>query len=250
MKRIYAEKINIDCNSIKEFYKERAINKVKVDIDSPVVLCGDKNKDNIKEWTDFEVENRLKFLKLDNKCNILEVGCGTGRISKYLIKDCNKYLGIDYVKELVDIAKNREDILKNENIEFINVSLEEFLNEKDTIIKKQKFNRFVISGGVFTYINDTEVKVYFEKLKELLDTECIVYISEPIANEERLTLNKFYSDNLESEYSAIYRTVDEYEDLFKVFYEAGFKSEVSEEFFYNDIKAQKETKQWLFVLSK
>lgn len=53
------------------------------------------------------------------------------------------------------------------------------------------------------------------KLTSFLDETCIIYISEPIALEERLTLNKFYLDNLDSEYSAIYRTISEYNKIFK-----------------------------------
>lgn len=251
MKRIYEDKINIDLNSIKEFYKNRAITKVNIDIDSPVVLCGDKNKDNIKEWTDFEVKNRLDLLQLTKNEDVLEVGCGTGRISKYIIEKSRSYIGIDCVSELIEIAKKRKDILKNKEVKFIEISFEDiFDNYKKISPENKKFNRFVISGGVLMYMNDDEVSFCLNRLNELLDDKCIIYISEPIAMKKRLTLNKFYSGDLDAEYSAIYRTEEEYMMFFENFYRNNFKLEVNEEFFFNDIKLQKETKQWLFVLSR
>lgn len=250
MNRVYKKGINIDESSIKDFYKKRAVDKIEIDIDAPVVLCGDKDKNKIEKWTNFEVENRLPLLKLDSNSVVLELGCGTGRISKFITKKVDKYVGVDYVKEFIDIIEKREDIYIKENTYFINASFDELVSEQYLLPIKDKFNRFIISGGVFMYINDEDIKECLSRLVELLDEDCKIYISEPIATEERLTLNKFYSDNIDSEYSAIYRTYNEYNSIFSAFYEVGFKLELSEEFFYEDIKAQKETKQWIFILER
>ncbi|WP_195335623.1 class I SAM-dependent methyltransferase [Paraclostridium bifermentans] len=250
MKRIYKNTVDIDELSIKNFYVKRSIDKIELDIDAPVVLCGDKDKTKIEEWTNFEVENRLPLLKLDESSCILELGCGTGRISKFLAKDIQAYLGIDYVNEFIEIAKKRKDINRASNIHFLNASFRYIVDNADKLPTKNKFNRFVISGGVLMYINDKELKHCINKLLDLMEEKSIIYISEPVAIKERLTLNKFYSDDLESEYSAIYRTCSEYEEIFKPFLESGFKLKMSEEFFYNDIKLQKETKQWMFILKR
>lgn len=250
MNRIYADNVNIDELSIKTFYTRRAKEKLEIDVDAPVVLCGDKDKSKIEKWTNFEVKNRLPILKLDENSNVLEVGCGTGRISKFIIPCINKYVGIDYVKEFIDIIQERTDINKKENTYFLNASLQDLTKDFSEIPIKDKFNRLVISGGVFMYVNDKDLQESIAKIIEVLDDNSIVYISEPVAIKERLTLNKFYLDDLNSEYSAIYRTLDEYNFLFDGFLKNGFKLKISEEFFYEDIKLQKETKQWLFVLEK
>ncbi|MBG9732911.1 class I SAM-dependent methyltransferase [Paenibacillus alvei] len=250
MKRVYAENVHIDFDSMMDFYKKRAVDKISIDIDAPVVLCGDKDKSKIEAWTSFEVEHRLPLLNLDRNSVVLEVGCGTGRITKYITPVADTYVGVDYVKEFIDIIQSREDIQKNESTRFLHSSIQGIANEEVEIPTHKQFNRFVISGGVLMYINDEDVKPVLRKLIEKFDEECIIYLSEPIALSERLTLNKFYSENLESEYSAIYRTEKEYHDIFEVFYSNGFSLKVSEEFFYEDIKAQKETKQWIFVLQR
>lgn len=250
MKRIYAQNVDIDPESLKDFYKKRAMDKISIDIDAPVVLCGDKDKSKIEAWTNFEMEHRFPLLCLDSDSVVLEVGCGTGRISKYITSVADTYVGIDYVKEFIDIIQTREDIQKKDTTYFIHGSIQDLTDERIKYPVQKKFNRFIISGGVLMYINDDEVITALSKLVERLDEECVIYLSEPIAMKERLTLNKFYSDNLESEYSAIYRTEKEYNDIFKVLYKNGFELKVSEEFFYEDIKNQNETKQWMFILQR
>ena len=250
MKRIYAEHVQIDYDSMKDFYRKRAVEKISINIDAPVVLCGDKDKSKIESWTSFEIEHRFPLLCLDSNSIVLEVGCGTGRISKYITSIVDTYVGVDYVKEFIDLIQSREDIEKKETTYLVNSSIQELTNETVKFPIQKKFNRFIISGGVLMYINDDELKLALSKLVERFDEECIIYLSEPVALEERLTLDKFYSENLESEYSAIYRTEKEYHDIFNILYKEGFKLKLSEEFFYDDIKAQKETKQWMFILQK
>lgn len=250
LKRIKNENVVIDADSIHDFYAKRAVNKVTIDIDAPVVLCADKAPEKIEYWTKYEIENRLPLFRLNENSKVLELGFGTGRIAKYLTDTAETYVGIDYVKEFVELAKQRADIKKNGKTYFLNASLQQLVNEEIQLPINTKFNRFIISGGVLMYINEEILKDCIAKLTSFLDETCIIYISEPIALEERLTLNKFYSDNLDSEYSAIYRTISEYNQIFKPLYDHGFKLKVEEEFFKADIKNQKETKQWLFILER
>ena len=63
-------------------------------------------------------------------------------------------------------------------------------------------------------------------------------------------MNSFYSETIQDNYSAIYRTVDEYKKLFSAFLNQGFELDVCQEFFENDIKKMKETKQWIFILKR
>ncbi|RNB90104.1 class I SAM-dependent methyltransferase [Brevibacillus nitrificans] len=250
MKRVYNDNISIDHDSLKKFYTKRAVEKVAIDVDAPVVLCADKDFSKIAEWTSFEIENRLPLLQLNEESRVLEVGCGTGRISKFITPVVDTYVGVDYVKEFIDLIQSRDDIEKKRTTHFIHSSVQDLMNGTTKIPFEGKFNRFIISGGVFMYINDDEVNNAISQLVEKLDDECVIYLSEPIALHERLTLNKFYSESLESDYSAIYRTEKEYNEIFDILYKQGFQLTTSEEFFYEDIKGQKETKQWMFILKR
>lgn len=240
--------MDIDDESLKQFYRKRAKEKSSINIDAPVVLVGDQDIDKIEEWTRFEVEFRLPLLQLDQTCRVLEIGCGTGRISKFITPHSDVYVGVDYVEEFIKLIETRKDIIRNKSTYFKHASIMQLINEEVSLPNKGTFNRIIISGGVLMYINDDEVGQLLSKINDWVSDECIIYFSEPIALKQRLTLNKFYSNDLKSEYSAIYRTEDEYKKLFGILYNKGFKLSLSEEFFYEDLKTQKETKQWMFIL--
>ncbi|MBQ7560240.1 MAG: hypothetical protein IJS99_00200, partial [Synergistaceae bacterium] len=79
-----------------------------------------------------------------------------------------------------------------------------------------------------------------------------VCIRNPIALDERLTLKNFYSDELQSDYNAIYRTRGEIMKFFdKTFLPAGFR--VTDEGFMFDspeLNNRKETTQYYYILER
>ncbi len=248
-KRIEGTCIDIDMESVHEMFIER-INRTVRDVDAPTIPSSDVHIDHVKLWTENECRKWLPCLKLDETSRVLEMGFGTGRMTKYLTPLCGHYTGIECVDEFVKIAQARTDIhLDNA------VLLKGYFHDLATHRLKlpcQTYNRFVIAAGVFTYINDEEAREDIKALVPLLSEQedCIIYISEPIAVENRLTLNKFYSEEMKQEYSAIYRTENQYLKLFIPLLEAGFIIKVSEEFFEKDIKGRKETRQWVFILER
>lgn len=247
--RVYGKKIEIDIDEIKNMYAERADKSRTVHLDAPVVLSSDKALENINLWTSHELENWFPFLNLNEESIVFELGFGTGRMTKYIVSIAKKYIGIDYVEEFVDIIKKRDDIRKTENTLFYHADFESFLHNADAL-NLPKFTHFFLSGGVFMYMNDESVQSCIELMEKYLLDKSIIYISEPIALKERLTLNSFYSESLEHNYSAIYRTQEEYKNILQVLIEKGFTLKVNSLFFEEDIKKQKETRQWIFILER
>lgn len=64
----------------------------------------------LKEW----YKKELKFIK-NLSGNVLEIGCGTGRVLKILAKKCTKVVGIDKEQIMIDAAKN--NCKKQDNVE-------------------------------------------------------------------------------------------------------------------------------------
>lgn len=247
--RVYGRPMQINTEKVKNLYSDRVNTRSREHVDAPVVLSSDVDADNIRRWTEEELRRWFPQFSLHRHCRVLEIGFGTGRMTKYITQTAEEYVGIDYVPAFRDIVLQREDIVKKENTQFFTVSLEEFLDGRDTF-DQGTFNRVFLSGGVLMYINDESVQSSMANLTELLCDDCIIYISEPVALEERLTLNEFYSDNIRADYSAIYRTEAEYQRLFQPLFDCGFKLKISREFFEHDIKKMKETKQWIFLLQR
>lgn len=247
--RIYGKAVDIDSGAVKQLYNDRSERNGSKPVDAPTVLCSDTNIDNIEHWTKEELDRWFPMFALDHESTVLEIGFGTGRMSKYIIPVAKEYIGIDYAENFYDTIQRREDILKKENTQFLNISLEQFM-EKYQDAFQRKFNRVFLSGGVFMYINDCAAQKCIAQLTKMLQNSCIIYISEPVAIEKRLTLNAFYSETIRDKYSAIYRTVEEYKELFAPLFQEGFDLKVCREFFENDLKQMKETKQWMFLMKR
>lgn len=83
----------------------------------------------------------------------------------------------------------------------------------DKDILTSRFN-LIICTGVLMYINDENISNIFKAFRQVSPE--YLYIQESISlMEGRLTLNKFESKDLKTDYSAIYRTKQEYEEYFK-----------------------------------
>ncbi|MBE5753291.1 MAG: methyltransferase domain-containing protein [Clostridiales bacterium] len=67
----------------------------------PVLDCKEL-ADYMDKWDGKEFIN---LLNLDTSKEVLEIGCGTGRITKKIISQCKTYVGIDISKKTIDIAR-------------------------------------------------------------------------------------------------------------------------------------------------
>ena len=141
---------------------------------------------------------------------VLEIGCGIGRWAEFFHGKCASYLGLDYSENLIDIAKKSHDF---EDCQFQVMSA--FDIKIDELLIEPPFDVILISQ-VLMYINDEDLSVLINEIKGVIAEEKQVFITEPIScMDSRLTLKDFYSDELEADYNAIYRTEKEYRKFFE-----------------------------------
>lgn len=202
--RVYADKIEIDNNSTKEFWENRAnnINNLQT------VLLG-SDKTGIEQNTRNEHEKLIveSVVKQIQNPRILDIGCGIGRWAENLINQFDSYTGVDFSEGFINFASKK--FANYSNIKFYNNSI---LN-LDKEILDSKFN-FIICTGVLMYVNDSNIFDIFKAFRRV--TPEYVYIQESISlMDVRLTLNQFESKDLKTNYNAIYRTKQEYEEYFK-----------------------------------
>lgn len=196
--RVYTDKINIDNNSTKEFWQKRAnnINNLQT------VLLGSDNtgsEQNIRNENEKRIVEKI-VEKIQNP-GILDIGCGIGRWAENLQNKFEYYVGVDFSEGFINYASKK--FTNFSNVKFYNNSI---LNlDKDILI---------ICTGVLMYINDENISNIFKAFRQVSPE--YLYIQESISlMEGRLTLNKFESKDLKTDYSAIYRTKQEYEEYFK-----------------------------------
>lgn len=198
--RVYTDKINIDNNSTKEFWQKRAnnINNLQT------VLLG---SDNTGSEQNIRNENVEKIIEKIQNPGILDIGCGIGRWAENLQNKFEYYVGVDFSEGFINYASKK--FTNFSNVKFYNNSI---LNlDKD--ILTSRFN-LIICTGVLMYINDENISNIFKAFRQVSPE--YLYIQESISlMEGRLTLNKFESKDLKTDYSAIYRTKQEYEEYFK-----------------------------------
>lgn len=217
--RIYGEKIDINTEKIENLYNKRAENVSNMKSIYTSVLLGDQNSDYADEWNKVEKDMIIPFLKADSNSVVWDLGCGIGRWGEILMPLCSSYTGVDFSEGMIKIACERcTDYINNEK-KFIRNSVQRFLADAE----KQARPDVIIVSYVCMYINDSELKEVMRKLADLAAEKCVIYFIDTVAIEKRLTLNGIYSSALKSEYSALYRTVDEYNTFYEPLVNAGFE---------------------------
>ena len=205
MSRIYGNIEEVDSEKIKKFFNNRA----KKDEEALLVKTEFSDKENVEKRHKEESELLLNKIDFENK-KILEIGCGTGRWAEVFHDKCDSYLGIDYSEDLIEIAK---DNYNYDNCHFQVLSASQ-LDTADLLVSAPC--DIVIITGVLIYFNDDTIKKMIKDLNSLCASNKTIYIRETLSFlETRLTLKDFFSENLEADYNAIYRTDDEFLDFIK-----------------------------------
>lgn len=207
MVRLYGEKENIDKENVKEFFDKRA-NK---EVDSLMTITSFQEKENLDKRQLEESEVLLNNIDFTNK-KVLEMGCGLGRWAEFFHDKCDTYLGIDYAENLIELANEN---YKYDNCHFQVMSALDI--DIDTLIIKPPFDVIFIAG-VLIYLNDEDIPKLIDEINNISSEDKIIYIRETISvMDTRLTLKDFYSEDLEVDYNAIYRTQEELLDYFNSF---------------------------------
>lgn len=234
MSRLYGDKENIDSEEVKNFFSERASRELESDLS--IVLFQDK--ENSEQRHIEEKKLLYEHIDLDGK-KILEVGCGIGRWAEALHGRCESFLGIDYTEDLIEIANETYDF---DDCKFQVMSATEI--KADELLIEPPFD-VIIFSGVLMYINDEDIKLVFTELNHIAADDKKLFIMEPVSRMDyRLTLKDFYSDGLEADYNAIYRTEEEYMELFE-----GLKyNKIFSDDIFEDLSDHSETHYKFFVI--
>lgn len=244
--RIYKSIVNINYDSTRQFFSQRAEMFEKVGKLS-VTMYQDNNPDLTKLRDEHERSLVTPLLGLTIDSKVLDIGCGVGRWGFHLVRQISLYVGTDFCPDLIEIAKKEaETNYKDQNVFFQTISCTEITAEK--LIKKPPFNLIIIAG-LFVYLNDTDCMKLLTLIPKLTSKHSTIYIREPIAFENRLTLQNYFSNELNTNYNAIYRTEQEYFSfLSDTLFDSGFKISHSGFLFPEELENRAETKQRYYIL--
>ncbi len=246
--RIYGKKLNLDYSNIKSFFDSR---KSKIGYLQPLNLTmyQDSNPELAIERDNFEKHKFFELVNLTHKeLKILDIGCGVGRWGFHLADFADTYLGFDYSDTFINIAKEKAE---NENLNHLNFQVLSAIDFSiNDLVIKPPFDLILIAG-VLAYLNDDDCINLLNKVEASISIDSLFYLREPIAIENRLTLNSFYSEEMDHEYSAIYRTIDEYDSIFE---KSNFYNSLTlindVDLFPDNLNNRTETKQHIFIFKK
>lgn len=149
-----------------------------------------------------------QVLGLNGVKRVLDIGCGIGRWGWFLVEHCAQlqYLGLDFSSSLIDKAQQEVEQRGISGLNFQVMSATDI--HDDALMVPAPFDLVLISG-LLIYLNDSDcVKVLHDAASFCMKGGAI-YLREPVGVSERFTLDRYYSEELADEYSAIYRTVVE-----------------------------------------
>lgn len=214
-RRIYGEKAQINETHVRNFYNKRAL--ASASGDAGAVLLGNQDPQALKAKNAYDQEQILPLIGPETR--VLDIGCGIGRVAGFILPNCDFYCGVDFSEEMVRATKQ---VCQSKGGNYT----AHCLSALETADQNIDFygGRFgaIIAAGVFMYVNDQNAHHIFQRLPDLLDEHSSVYLSDPVGLQKRLTLRDFPSEALQAEYSAIYRTPEEYLDLCEPLLNAGF----------------------------
>lgn len=242
--RIYGESVPIDTDKVHEFWESRA---EKYTDDNPYVSvkCHDKDTEYQKKSEIFEKELLLPKIGIKSNDIVLDIGCGVGRLAMSVAPFCKQYVGVDFSSSLLDCANRHVGHFKNCKFvvsDFVSVT-------KNSDILSTAPYSIVLIAGITMYLSDSNMRECMEMLLSILSPKCKIYMTDQLAIKERLTLNQFYSQEMNSSYSVIYRTKKEYLDSLKPLFDSGFVIKYGE-FILQETDKYKETSNHYFILEK
>jgi len=199
--RIYGKEVEISTSASKDFWEHRlcaGVNNGAVMLNEKAV-CDKRN----------EIEKKLlESLVGMEKYSVLDIGCGLGRWADNFAGRLDRYDGCDFSKSFIDTAV--EKFMGQENIYFYNIPAEQV-----DIKRFPDIYNLVIINGLCVCMNDNNVKMTLKNVADFIKNDAQLYFRESVSViDQRLTLKDFPSAELGVPHNAVYRTPEEYEQMF------------------------------------
>jgi SAM-dependent methyltransferase len=247
-RRINGDRVEIDYDATLDFFETRAARAARPDA-LTTVLYQDAHPEVAAARHAFETTHVLPHLGLAARPRVLDVGCGNGRWARTLQGQVRTYLGIDFSPGLVEQARASLAAAGATGSGFRFQVLSAVDLAPTTLTVAPPFD-LVVLAGVLLYLNDDDVDRVVAAVAQVVASEAVVYVREPVAIHDRLTLDRFPSSELAADYTAVYRPAAHYRArLAEELGARGFRFEVDEPI-SAELTNRAETTQHYFVLRR
>ena len=203
MARLYGEKEDIEYDKVKSFFD----NRYDKGLDDDLLIGIYENKEIAEKRNQEQGKLMLDTIDFTDK-KVLEIGCGGGRFVEFIHDKCSEYVGIDYTEKHIESANKNYNFnnCKFQVMSAVDINVNELLVEPPFDI--------ILISQVLLFINDDDLFELMDVINDITNDEKQLFITETTAHDSRLTLKDFYSDSLEDDYNAIYRTKEDFLKFF------------------------------------
>jgi len=138
-----------------------------MNIEKAYNLWADQYDTNSNKTRDLDRKATIETLNKFHFSNVIELGCGTGKNTSYLLKKADKIIGIDFSQEMLNKAKEK---IQDERVEFRKSDLKEEWNVEND------FADLITCSLVLEHIKD--LGIVLSQAKRKLKNGGIFFISE------------------------------------------------------------------------
>ncbi|GJE13885.1 MULTISPECIES: class I SAM-dependent methyltransferase [Methylobacterium] len=244
MSRVVGSRVSLDYEAIERFFRDRGA-VANRQCDYSATMYQDRSPDLVTARDRHEKSAVLPLIGHGAGLRVLDIGCGVGRWADAFVGQAAAYLGIDFSEELIQIARRR--VPERPDFAFQRGAAQDLATAELAIAPP--FDVFLIAG-VFAYLNDDDVLACLRALPPLAAATATVCIREPVGIEARLSLIGEFSEELDCNYSAVYRTVPEYAELIDRGLSCGFTLTKQQRLLPSSLENRRETTQHVFLVTR
>jgi 2-polyprenyl-3-methyl-5-hydroxy-6-metoxy-1,4-benzoquinol methylase len=194
----------IDPGRVKDFWEGRG---AKIGTMAAASLCNlEQRPEILEDKVRVERECMLSVTPLRPEATLLDLGAGVGQWSLLFAPRVHHVVAVEYVKAFVEAGRAEAARRGISNLHYVNLSVEDFRAE-------EKFDVVFISG-LLVYLTDPQAASLVAKLRSMLKDQGVVVLREPTSVlPGRFEILDKFSEALQTTYSALYRTADEYRSM-------------------------------------
>lgn len=187
-------------SQIKAFWASRAAKVTDAPAGVTVLGSFQGDQDKVRDETRREAELILSSVPNSNECSLVDIGCGDGRLLGEISNQFRTTTGVDYVDQLLKLARNR----------FSSLSLQPELIVEDVTVFRQNrsFDVFLLSG-IIPYLDDLQLSSMLNNINSMATESSRCLVRNSVSLGKRINVVNQYSPELGTTYTAYYRTVSE-----------------------------------------
>jgi ubiquinone/menaquinone biosynthesis C-methylase UbiE len=195
----------IDKDKVKAFWDARARSFGTLDFNSIVNL--EQDPENLALKVRLETEKVFSYLGSVAGRTALDLGAGVGQWAFRLVEQGARHVtGVEYSDELADLGRREAQRRGVDNVNFV-------VSPAEAFTTADKFDIVFISG-LFVCMNDDQAEKLVSGLGRFCHADTTVLVRDGTGIAQRHEINNRFSEHLQTNYSATYRTAEQYEALF------------------------------------